>query len=349
MVNFRKKTILFILCALSTLLLFEISSRAVLTIKMQVPFFRPGEILYVFYPKLKELRNVVSGKNNEYFDILLLGGSTLHPDYGNIEELLATNLESRNGSIVRIFNLASPGFSSLDSYSMYKRLVNRKFDLVVLYDGLNEVRANNCPPDIFKDDYSHYAWYESIKIFDSHKEIDLISLPYHLHQLIVTIKRQSDPSKYVPANEPKPEWAQYGCDIKTELSFKENYIKILEIAKNKKEAVLLMTFASYIPDSYNYQNFLDRLLDYGEHESPVELWGNPDCVTNGLAVHNEVVRELAAIYRNQVIFVDQNQWLPKEGLYFDDICHLTDLGCAVFADNIMDGIEGKFNSIVHEN
>ena len=50
--------------------------------------------------------------------------------------------------------------TTLDSYLKHKALHNKTFDVVVIYHGINEVRANNSPPEIFKPDYSHYAWYE---------------------------------------------------------------------------------------------------------------------------------------------------------------------------------------------
>jgi hypothetical protein len=266
-----------------------------------------------------------------------LGASTLHNNWGNIEKVLLQKVEKRTRRKVRIFNLAQAAHSSLDDYYKYKYLASLKFDLVLLYDGFNEVRANNCPPGLFRRDYSHYAYYDDINIFGSHREAGFLVLPYLVHKLTVGIWRKYKQPEYIPANSPRREWVQYGCDIKTRECFKDNITKIVEIAAHKREPILLMTFAYYIPENYNRPKFQAKALDYGKHCYPIEIWGSPPCVQKGIELHNEVIKGISSRYPN-VLFVDQDQLIPKSGRYFNDICHLSDEGCEKFVDNILEVI-----------
>jgi hypothetical protein len=67
---------------------------------------------------------------------------------------------------VRVHLAAAGAQTSRDSYLKYRWLSSKRFDLVVLYDGINEACANNCPPNVFRADYSHYAWYRFLNDFD---------------------------------------------------------------------------------------------------------------------------------------------------------------------------------------
>ncbi len=328
-----KARIIFLLVTLSLL---EIDSRCFWAYRMQVPFFKPGEIIYRYYPQLKAMEEPEPRDRDGYYDILLLGASTLNNAWGNIEGTLSCKLEGRLGRKIRIFNFSKPAFSSRDSYLMYDRLRHRKFDLVLLYDGINDLRANNCPHSFFKDDYSMYYWYDEINIFLAHKEINFLTLPYSLHTLGSKIWAKCTSSQ-VTTHLPKEEWVRYGCEIKTKECFKSNIEKIVDIAGGKKEHLVLMTFAYYIPHNYSLQMFQGKVLDYGRHQCPVEYWGKPECVARGMTVHNEVIKDIARRH-GQALFVDQDGLIPKNGFYFDDVCHLTDNGCERFVNNLLDGI-----------
>ena len=60
----------------------------------------------------------------------------------------------------------------------YEALGNEHFDLVLVYDGINEARANNVPPDLFRDDYGHYGWYEVVNALARHQGRARFALPY---------------------------------------------------------------------------------------------------------------------------------------------------------------------------
>ena len=313
------------------LILLEIVARAFLWFDMGVG---PSDLIYKYYPTLKEVEE--SQYESGSYDILILGASVIAKGWtnGGIQTVLAKKLADQGARHVRIYNLATPAHTTLDSYYKYKHLINRKFDLVVIYDSINDTRANNCPLKIYRDDYSHYAWYEELNLLDQHKEIKYLVFPYEFHKLAIRIWKSINHIEYVPKTFPKKEWIQYGVDIKTKVSFKNNLEKIIELAGQKGEKILLMTFAYYVPKDYSYEKFKSCQLDYTflEWSAPIEEWGAPANVVKGIDAHNEVIKELAREHKD-VLLVDQASLMPHSGTYFRDICHLTPAGFDQFVDN----------------
>jgi hypothetical protein len=300
-----------------------------------VPFFTAHRRVYrSFYPMLPPLERAPLDEDKEGFDVLLLGGSALHLDYGDIEHVLRERLCRALDRRVRVHNLSAPAHTSLDSYYKYKHLADKRFDLVVVYHGINEVRANNCPASTFRSDYSHFAWYKLINDFERRADARWFILPYTIEFVVLKAAGRLGWSAFLPTHEPAPESLNDGCDVKTEASFRRNLEGILETAAGRDERVVLMTYAFHVPPDYAKSAFDDRVLDYTVHLFPIELWGRPDCVVAGIRAHNAVVTALAATHE-RVLFVDQNERIPHEALYFNDICHLTHEGSARFADHIV--------------
>jgi hypothetical protein len=53
-----------------------------------------------------------------------------------------------------------------------------------------------------------------------------------------------------------------------------NLTAILDLAGQRGDRVLLMTFATYLPADYSLQAFLEKRLDYGLHSAaPIEILG----------------------------------------------------------------------------
>jgi hypothetical protein len=101
-----------------------------------------------------------------------------------------------------------------------------------------------------------------------------------------------------------------------------------------------MTFAAYVPENYSREAFNKKQLDYDLHRAPIEWWGRPEHVLATVAVHNEIVRDLAAQHKD-VSFVDQARLMPGSGRYFNDPCHLTVLGSAKFVENIVNVLSSR--------
>jgi len=330
-----------ILQAVLYFLLLETSCRLFWVIKHGGPFLSDHGILYAFYPQIKKLEKLDLSPDSDTLDILMIDGSVLHRDFSSTEKILLERLAYETKRRVRVHNVSEPAHTSRDSYYKYKYLADRHFDLVILYDGINDVRANNAPPDIFQKDYSHFSRYKLINAYDRNREIvRYVTFPYTLYYGYVHALEHLRSGTFAPRHKPNPEWVQYGASLKTVDAFKDNFASILDIAKSKGEAVLLMTFASYVPDGYTGERFKGRALDYTLHLLPIEFWGAQENVVAGISAHNAVIRELAHKYDN-VMLVDQDGLIPKRGEYFNDICHLTHKGSEKFADNVFEVVRGK--------
>ena len=97
---------------------------------------------------------------------------------------------------------------------------------------------------------------------------------------------------------------------------------------------MLMTFATYVPVDYSPEAFKAKRLNYGLHRISIELIGAREHVLNTLAVHNGIVRKLAAQHEG-VLFVDQASLMAAEPRYFNDVSHLTVVGSLKFAENLL--------------
>ena len=60
--------------------------------------------------------------------------------------------------------------------------------------------------------------------------------------------------------------------------------------------MVLMTFAYYVAPGYSLAQFQARALDYADHVSAIEIWGDPQHVARSIDLHNAVVEELATTH-----------------------------------------------------
>ena len=321
-----KKLVFTLIFILFLLLPLEIASRAYWAVTKQVSFFAP-EAMYLFYPALKDVSKAKVTKNDGYYDILFLGGSVLYDSgtWAKAIPLLQEKLKDKTALPVRIHNVARPSHSSRDSLFKYRFLKDKHFDLVVIYDSINEVRANNCPPDMFKNDYSHYSWYAKLNFFENYHFFKLFTLPYTVYSLNLDILEKMGRIHFVPTDIPNEEWVKYGNSIKSAAAFEQNLDGILSAAKQRGEPVLMASFAFHVPRDYNYYKFKLKQLDYGSHLFYIEVWGKAENVMIGILTHNNVMKKLAAQHP-EAMFLDEYPNIPKSQLYFNDICHLTDAG-----------------------
>lgn len=316
----------------------EIAARAYWKLSYNIPVSDPGRIVYAIHPELRKVDKKVPRHDDEFYDILLLGGSVLNKHWGSVERSLKRKLRIEGHSNVRIFNLAIPAHTSRDSMLKYAALSKARFELVVFYHGINETRANNAPSEIFRRDYSHYSWYEVANSFASHQGT-LFALPYTIHYLLIRLRQSLKKEEYVPTHSPRQDWVQYGSKPRSALSFEDNVSAIKDLAEQRGDQILLMTFAIYIPEDYSLEAFKAKRLDYDFDTAfpgtPIEIWGRPEHVSATVALQNKIVRRLAAP-RNGVLFVDQANLMKRSARYFGDPCHLTVAGSSLFVDNMIE-------------
>lgn len=316
------------------LLALEIGARLAWKLDRNVPFFQPHRLIEGFYKQLHAIQSQSIQPDDANFDVLLLGGSVTSKFYA-VERLLDEKLNYRASRPARIHNASHPAHTSLDSLYKYQELQGKSFDLAILYHGINETRANNCPPNVFQADYSHYAWYRFIRQIRQHKELPYTILPYTVHFLWINLQEALGSSALIPFRQTQPEWLHYGETIKTAAPFRQHLTDILHLAERKREPVFLMTFAYYIADGYTREKFLNKALDYTLHkqETPIEIWGTPDNVAKGIEVHNAIIRELAHQYDHAEL-IDQQALMPASGRYYLDVCHLTIDGATRWVEHV---------------
>ena len=322
-----------------TVVLLEGVARIFWKVAYQLPFSQADKILYALYPELTELewRYPELAGRKDTVDILFLGGSALNPAWGNIEQDLREQVTAALKRPVRIYNMAVPGHTSRDSYFKYKHLADYEFDLVIFYHGINEARANNAPPELYKADYTHYAWYELIQTLEPYHGHSTFALPYTFKFTVIQLKDRLGLAQYVNIDTPKQDWLIYGSDIKSAAAFESNLKAIIALAQARQEPLLMMTFATYVPENYSDQAFQAQTLDYSLHLSPLTLWGQPDQVLAAVAQHNQVMKTMQQD-DDRLFFVDQAAQMPTGARYFNDVCHFTSIGSTQFVDNMLDTV-----------
>lgn len=345
----------------------EVSARGYWVMR-GLPMLTCHRVLHrAFYPEVTPVEEADVAADDGYFDILLVAGSVLDKEVSYIQGVLEHRLgaepqatskrytgdEARHLSKflyratvfesplpVRVFNISMGGHNSRDSFYKYRRVADKKFDLVILYHGINDTRANNCPPEVFRADYSHYTWYRTVNAVERGPALGVFVFPLTWKIGFIALQDKLGWGKYMQRNKVTyRDWVIHGGDIKSAEPFRANMKGILDLARENETPVLMMTFCYYVAEGYTDEKYMNGKLDYAGRFLPLEkYWGNPEHVTEGIEVHNAIVRELAR-GRDGVMLVDQRRDFPAEGRYFYDVCHLTTDGDLLFVDNMMRRIE----------
>src|SRR5262245_27757634 len=130
-----------------------------------VPLRDTAFVLDLYFPEIRRSRvhEVHPRHADDKFDFLLLGGSVLEPAWDDVEKFLKARLQAELGDRWRLFNLGCSAHTSRDSLIKYSEMKGEQFDLVIVYDGINDLRLNCCPRDAFRDDYSHIPRYRNMQ------------------------------------------------------------------------------------------------------------------------------------------------------------------------------------------
>jgi len=312
-----------------------VGARTFWCLRFGVPFRNPGRILYAFYPELRRVDAKLPAHGDTFYDVLFLGGSVLNKNFGAVPKDLRKQLAKKKGQQnVRIFNFAKPAQTSRDSRLKYAALGDARFDLVLFYHGINEARANNAPPEIFRNDYAHYSWYEIVNTLAPYHGTASFALPYTLRFIAIKIRQVLREDRYVSPHVPREDWIHFGRNPRSAVSFEENLGVILDLAGRRGDRLLLMTLALDVPENYSLEAFREKRLDYDRHTSPIEIWGAREHVQQTVAVHNEIVGRLAAEHED-VLFVDQAILMVGGRRYFNDPCHFTAIGSSKFVEHLL--------------
>jgi len=272
-----------------------------------------------YYPELRQsgvldVQTVPPGD----LKVLLLGASVLE----QVAPALTSQLEEEFGGRVRVYNLAKSAHTTQDSVLKYRLLDPQDFDLVIVYHGINDARMNYCPPEAFREDYTHISWYHAMQ--------------QQLAAGSMTVKDvyQKKLQVVFPLGEPDREEWPYGADIKTRKSFRNHIEELVSRSESAKTPILLMTFAWWLPEYDPDASNTEGAAAYGtgDYGLSADSWGDPQYLPQILKAHNEVIRDVSE--HSQTLFVDEQHLIPKDGRYFTDPCHLTNAGKLLFVENL---------------
>jgi hypothetical protein len=332
----RRVLLLGALTALFVLMAMEVSSRAYWAISHRVSFFDALELEHAFYPEHGMLEPLAIARDDDVFDVLLLGASVLTADWGKVPRALERMLASRWRGPVRIHSLAEAGHMSRDSLNKYRLLVNKRFDAALIYHSVNEIRTNNAPPNRFRADYAHLDWYRQVNFVAAHHRMGQVTtLPFTALTMWLTFKDLAGFHPTIGTLQPLEEYQKYGANVKSAATLEANLREILLLARERGDPVVLTSYAWYVPEDYTYERFQEHALDYRYEKRfvPLEVWGQADNVIRGLREHNRMLRRLGEtglVAR----FVDVEAVIPKQGRYWSDVCHLSGKGSKLFAQLI---------------
>ena len=222
----RRRRLLFTtISLLLALLVSEAISRVYLTRFDQGVLFDPRDVIYGFYPELKPIvEQDVTDSDEQTIQILFLGGSVLNTEWSSIEARVAEEISSALNRRVQIHNLAVAAHTTRDSLLKYKRVGRRRYDAVIVYHGINEVRTNNVPREMFRDDYGHYSWYRFVNAIDDSRSLRFTALPYFLKHASIRIGERLGLRRVLKTSEPVDEWLVHGTDVKSSAPFRANIL-----------------------------------------------------------------------------------------------------------------------------
>jgi hypothetical protein len=251
---------------------------------------------------------------------------------------------------VRVVSAGVPAHMTYDSLWKYRYWYEGyDFDLVMFYHGINDARANNYPREAFREDYTQFSYYQRFRPafdwIDAHPRLSRSFLVSWVMKLSLGAKSILAPDfqREAPYNNPLNDpWRAEAGDLKTPPVFERNVKAVMELAEDREQTLLLLTYAYYVPDGYSNERFLAEDLDYSFAEESVatEVWGWSYHVEAAIEAHDVLIREIAADHP-ELLFFDMERFMTKDGQHFIDICHWTDKGQARFAKGIVTALEKR--------
>jgi lysophospholipase L1-like esterase len=321
----KKNSVFSLLLGAFVLVALELLSRGYWALLRERGLFDRDLLLNAFYPELAPLaEGAPARRDDERFDVLVLDASTLARGWGSFPKRFDAALRAR-GRPFRVYSLAVAGHTSRDSLLKYRLTGRHRFDLVLVYHGINDLRADDVPPERFRADYSHMDWYREVEPIVTRRALARVfTLPFTARRAWLVFSRQLGLRESIGLERIHVEWAQYGAAHRSVASLRANLAAILAIARERGDPVALASFASYVPPNYSREAFDARALDYAYRGQsvPLEVWGLAENIVRGLAAQNEAIAALAAEHPD-VRFVDVAAAIPREGRYFKDVCHLS--------------------------
>jgi len=302
----------------------ELTGRWLHARELGLPLFHGAEER--FYPTLVAgLRDYSPDDRN----VLLLGGSVL--------QRIPREAWRRTGPEWSFHDVSFKAHTTLDSLYKLEWLLRSgyRFEYVVLYHGINEVRTNNVPLELFAADYSHYAFYRMAHLLFRDRATLASLLVRHsdlAYRVALAYRTRSGQGDLLPPDNPPKEWKPYGADIKSAPSFRRNLVRISELARQSGSTLVVPRFAYASPSDYSIAAWRDRSLGFSceERGDPTHIWGAPEHVPPGIDAHNRVIDD----ERDRFVLVDTSPLMGNVD-DFCDICHFSPRGMERFVQLVV--------------
>jgi lysophospholipase L1-like esterase len=238
--------------------------------------------------------------------VLTLGGSALFNR--RFTERLRARLAAEAPGRIEILGAALRAHTSRSSLLKWRLLRDRDFDVVILYEGINDLYANHVDPALYREDYAHLgAWYVRGPMLDRS----------------VIGRRVYNDLLHRPA-------AGRGTasGFRSIETLRANLRELVGSIRAHGGEPVLSTTAWAIPADYDRERFLRGELGYANPErhddQPVERWGPAPWVREGLQRTNVAIHELAA--ETGAPLFDAEAALGRDLRWFGDVCHPSEAG-----------------------
>lgn len=290
---------------------------------------KPGSVIdEVHINRMGFTGDVISMKKDPgKIRVLTLGGSSMFNRH--MTERIKRDLNIVSDRPVEVLGAALQSHTSKSSLLKYRALSKYQFDYVLLCHAANDIFVNNVDSISFRSDYSHMSpWYKRNFLLDNSLIARIIYNKLIWGRSIFGMEK-------VWYIYPKKE-IENAMNFVSERLFEDNINIIVKEIKKSGAVPVLMTFAWSIPDNYSNEAFNKKLVgynnptDYDQH--PVELFGAPEYVREGLRRHNAVLRDISA--KQDCLLIDQENLIGKELHWFGDPFHLSEEGTEKFVGNI---------------
>ncbi len=253
--------------------------------------------------------------------VLVLGSSTMFNRH--MGERLKAALQKKTDKKIELLDAGIRSHTTQADLVKLKLLAPYQWDVILFYNGINDLWANHVLPEDFYSDYRQLDPWNRRNLFLDNSLLARYSYNFLYYKIKPFAQYQ-----FVFPKKPYINAANFA----SLQSFTANIEQIIAISKSIGAKPVLMTFAFHLPDNYSRQAFLDKQLDYSNPDSydsrDVYNWGPPEYVREGLARENSIIRKIAA--DKKIVLIDIDAEMSAQGRWFGDVCHFSDAGVDFF-------------------
>ena len=262
--------------------------------------------------------------------ILVLGSSTMFNRH--MGERLKAALQQKTDKKIELLDAGIRSHTSQADVVKLKMLAPYQWDIVLFYNGINDLWANHVLPEDFYSDYRQLNPWNRRNIFLDNSLLARYSYNFWYYSIGSFVQYQ-----FVFPKKPYINAANFS----SLQSFTANIEQIIAISNSIDAKPILMTFAFHLPENYSRQAFLNKQMDYSNPDNydsrDVFNWGPPEYVREGLTQENAIIKKIAA--KNNIVLIDVDAEMSAQGLWFSDVCHFNDTGVDFFTASVATALQ----------